>query len=130
MCLWLPRPVLLRLSAPACRCSATRAALGADRCMWRSVPPRALPPRAWGCGFRSGARRGAPFAPRAKFWSRERLPYDEESGDAWGKDSDVEDDYRRAHLVCSLIQSCAPRTAGIVRLIGRRAAQPPAGEAV
>jgi len=113
MCLWLPRPALLRLSAPACRCSAARAAPGADPCLWRSVPPRALarsalPPRAWACGFRSGARRGAPLAPRAKFWSRERLPYDEESGDAWGADSDVEDDYRHADPVCSLIEDARP----------------------
>lgn len=73
-----------------------RVALGAERCTRRSDPPHALQPLAWGCGFHSRARHGAPFAPRAKFWSRERLPYDEQSGDAWGADSDVEDDYRHA----------------------------------
>ena len=91
MQLWLVRPVVLRIS---CRCVSITA-VGGEGCTWRS--PALLPGPSGSLlrhGFHSGRRSARLFAPQAKFWSRERLPFDADSPDPWGNDSDVEDDYR------------------------------------
>ena len=94
MCLWLARPALLRLS---CTCAGATG-MGLERSAWRTallssgprvpvIPQQGLHSRPWHSRLR---------APRAKFWSRDRLPYDEDPHDPWGNNSDVEDDYRSA----------------------------------
>ena len=94
MCLWLARPVLLRVGC-TCACAT---GMGFERSAWRTASlcsgPRA--PLGLQHGFRSRPWHSRLQAPRAKFWSRDRLPYDEDPHDPWGNDSDVEDDYRSA----------------------------------
>ena len=95
MCLWLARPVLLRLGCTRAAC-ATR--MGFERSALRAAslsPGSVLPPHLQQ-GFCSRPRHGRLRAPCAKFWSRDRLPHDADPHDPWGNDSDVEDDYRSA----------------------------------
>lgn len=101
MCLWLARPVLLRVGC-TCACAT---GTGLKRSAWRtaSLCPGPQAPLGLQHGFRSRPWNSRPQAPRAKFWSRDRLPYDEDPHDPWGNDSDVEDDYRSAATRSTLL---------------------------